>query len=92
MSSHGVVSTLTAPVRKKVTQPDLIEFEAEYEACKEKVVDVNRNRDKSRQSNATCIYQCMERNLFHSLSILGQFGNAPELQDATDAAEKKYFE
>lgn len=92
MSSYGVVSTANAPVLKRVTKADLISFDTDYEAYKEKISDVNRNRDASRQIDPASIRQCMEPTLLHSLCILGQIDNATELSQATDAAVKKWFE
>ena len=92
MYSYGVVSTVTAPVLNQVTQSHLIEFETEYEAYKENVADVNRNRDASRHISPASVRQCMEPALLHSLCILGQIEGAEELRDATDDAVKKWFE
>jgi len=41
MSSYGVVATVVAPTLKGVRQSDLIKFEIEYDAYKERVADVN---------------------------------------------------
>jgi len=92
MSSYGVVATVVAPTLKGVRQSDLIKFEIEYDAYKERVADVNRSRDASRRIQPASIRHCIDASLLHSLCILGQIDSATQLSEATDVNVKKWFE
>lgn len=92
MSSFGIVSTLNAPVLKDVTQPDLIRFDVEYTAYKEKVSDLNRTRDASRHIITATIRQCLDPTLLRSLCLLGQIDGASNAGDSTDASVETWFD
>jgi len=92
VSSYGVVATVVAPTLKGVRQSDLIKFEIEYDAYKERVADVNRSRDASRRIQPASIRHCIDASLLHSLCILGQIDSATQLSEATDVNVKKWFE
>lgn len=92
MSSFGVVSTLTAPVLKDVTQPDLIKFDVEFTSYKEKIADLNRSRDTSRQITPASFRQCVDPTLLQSLCLLGQIEGASNATAATNDNVKKLFD
>lgn len=92
MSSYGVVSALVAPQLKDVTKPDLIKFEIECTAYKEKVADINRSRDTVRRISPTSIRQCLNPVLLQSLCLLGQIEGAATASQATDAKVKAWFD
>ena len=74
MSNFGVVSTVTAPVLRSVKQTDLIQFETEYSAYKEKIADINRTQDDDHQVSPATVRNCIDPMLLHSLCILRQIG------------------
>eukprot|EP00171_Calliarthron_tuberculosum_P023495 IDg23495t1 len=92
MSNFGVVSTITAPILKSVTQPSLIQFETDYRAYKDKVEDINRSRESSEHITPASIKNCLEPTLLSSLCILGQIEGSKTSKDATDSAVKAWFE
>ena len=92
MSNFGVVSTVTAPTLKSVKQTDLIQFETEYMAYKEKIADINRTQGYDHEVAPASIRNCVDPMLLHSLCILRQIGGATTVEEATDAAVKNWFE
>lgn len=92
MSTYGIVSALVAPTLKDVTQPDLIEFEIEYTAYKEKVADINRSRDTTRRISPASIRQCLDPVLLQGLCLLGQIEGADSASQATDAKVRAWFD
>ena len=91
MSNFGVVSTLSAPVLKGVTQPCVIQFDNAYKAYTEKVADVNRARDETDKIVPASIKNCVEPMLLSSLCTLGKIEGATKLEDTTDEMVEKWF-
>lgn len=77
---------------KRVTQPELIQFEVEYKLYKEQVSEVNRSTDASRHIKPTSICNCCQPLLRSSLCILGQIEAATTLEKAKDASVKKWLD
>ncbi len=84
MSAFGAVATISAPALKSVTQLDLIKFEIEYIVYKEKIAEVYRVKEASRQVIPASIRNCIEPVLLQSLCILGQIEGAESVEEATD--------
>ena len=91
MSNFGVVSTLTAPVLKGVTQPCLIQFQRSFKAYKEKVIDINRTRDEADKITPATIRNCIEPLLLSSLCTLGKIEGASKPEDASDEMVERWF-
>lgn len=91
MSNFGLVSTLSAPVLKSVTQPSLIRFETDFNAYAEKVKDINRSRDEKNKIVPATIKNCIEPALLSSLCILGQIQGAKSVEEAQESAVEEWF-
>lgn len=92
MSDCGVVATVSAPLLKGVTQAELIKFDLEYDAYKDKVADINRSRDSARRITPATMKHCIDPVLLQSLCLLGQIENAENASQATDAKVKHWFD
>lgn len=66
-SNFGVVAYIRPPSLHGVTQPDLIKFETEYSAYKEKVANVNEGRDDDAKIPIATIRDCMDGPTLHAL-------------------------
>lgn len=84
MSSFSVVSLLTAPALKDVTQPDLIKFDVEFTSYQDKVLDLNLDRDTSRQITSASIRQWQGPLLLQSICRLEKIEGASNATAATN--------
>ena len=92
MADIGVVNTIDPPKLSDVKQSAIIKFEVEYVAYKERVENVNRTRPTNGRISAASVRQCIDPFLLNSLCILGEIENASNLEEATDAAVRNWFD
>ena len=91
-SDYGLVSFIQAPKIKKLTQPDLIEFETKYSMYSRKVSEVNKERSADSQIKMASIRDCMDDNLLHVFCIMGEIEGASSVEEATTEEVKDWFD
>lgn len=92
MSDVIFITAIEPPQLTDVMRASLIRFEVDYAAYVEKIADVNRSREPTRQIVAANIRHCIEPRLLKSLCIIGCIENAASIEDVTDNAVRKWLE
>ena len=90
-SNFGVVAYIKPPSLTGVTQPDLIKFETEYTAYKDKVNNMNNGRDEANKLPIATIKDCMDGPTLHALCIMGKISGATSLEQATAEKVEQWF-
>ena len=90
-SNFGVVAYIDPPSLLGVTQPDLIKFETEYSAYKEKVENVNLGRAAGNKLPIATIRDCIDGTTLQALCILGKITGASTLEQATADKVEAWF-
>ena len=92
MSSFGLVNTISAPLWKGSTQPELIAFEVEFSAYAERVRQLNQTRPANQRIPPATLKQCIQPKLLHSMCILGLIEGSASAEDASEYQVKKWFD
>lgn len=91
-SEYGIIAFVQPPSLKGVTQPELIKFETEFTAYKERVKTINETRAANDQISIASTKDCMEGPLLHALCMMGQIPAATTLEDANEANVQIWFD
>ena len=90
-SNFGVVAYIKPPTLHGVTQPDLIKFETEYTAYKEKLQNVNNGREDGNKLPTATIRDCIDGPTLQALCIMGKISGAQTMEQATPEKVEDWF-